>query len=183
MESKMKMLGHPMHPMLITFPVGLLATSLAFDIVYFVNGDRFWARAAFWLIASGLLVGLAAGLAGWADWWGIPANTRAKRIGLIHGLGNVAILAVFGASWFWRLLVSGSDNTDVIAIALSAAGVGMGAVTVWLGGELVDRLGVGVYPGANLDATNSLSAGPAGGPPAPPRRAERAEEPEHRRAA
>ena len=94
MESRTKLFCHPIHPMLIPFPLGLLATSLAFDLVHLLAGGEPWAEVSYWRIAAGIVGGLA-------------------------------------------------------------------ALTGWLGGELVDRLGVGVDLGACLDAPSSLSGRPA----------------------
>ncbi len=159
MESKAKLLGHPIHPMLIVFPLGLLATAVAFDIVGLINNDASWFRISFWMIAAGVLGGLLAAVFGLIDWWAIPSGTRAKNIGLLHGVGNVIIVLLFIASWLLRR--PAPENPSVVALTLSFIGVVLALVTGWLGGELVDRLGVGVDPGAHLDAPSSLSGLPA----------------------
>lgn len=82
MESRIKVAGHPLHPMLIVFPLGLLATAVAFDVAALVSGDAGWFNISFWLIAAGILGGLLAALPGLVDWVAIPNNTRAKAIGL-----------------------------------------------------------------------------------------------------
>src|SRR5204862_6746291 len=89
MESKAKLLGHPIHPMLIVFPLGLLATAMAFDIVGLASGASEWFRISFWMIAAGIIGGLLSAVFGLVDWIAIPAGTRAKTIGLWHGGGNV----------------------------------------------------------------------------------------------
>jgi uncharacterized membrane protein len=159
-ESKVKLFGHPVHPILIVLPLGLLSAAVAFDVVHLVTGDEVFSRVAFWNIAAGILGGLGAAIFGAWDWVHIPSGTRAKRIGLMHGGGNVVVVGLFILSWLLRL---GSDGVkpDVAAYVFSFAGLGLAAVTGWLGGELVDRLGVGVDPGANLNAPNSLSGLPA----------------------
>ena len=99
---------------------------------------------------------VAAAIPGWIDWFAIPQNTRAKWIGLLHGLGNgIGVIGLFGASWFFRM--SDPVNPPPIAFWLSAAGMALSSVTAWLGGELVDRLGIGVTPGAHPDAPSSLT--------------------------
>lgn len=154
MESKAKVLGHPLHPMLIVFPLGLLVTSFIFDVLnYFTHSEKLY-YASFYMIAAGIIGGLLAALPGFVDWIAIPAGTRAKKIGLIHGLGNVIVLVLFAMSWWLRRGVAQAPDSE--AITFSFFGVLLGAVTGWLGGELVDRLGVGVDPGANLNAPNSL---------------------------
>jgi uncharacterized membrane protein len=93
------------------------------------------------------------------DWIALPSGTRAKLIGLWHGGGNVLIVVLFIVSWLIRLNAQSSPN--VFAYILSILGVLLALFTGWLGGELVDRLGVGVDEGANLDAPSSLSGQPA----------------------
>jgi uncharacterized membrane protein len=160
MESRVKLFGHPIHPMLVVFPLGLLVASLFFDFLGIATGNGEFAVVAFWCIAGGILTGLLAAVFGLLDWLPIPGGTRAKTVGLWHGAGNVVVVALFAVSWWLR---SGSPGyvPDGLALALSVVAVAIGGVTGWLGGELVDRLGVGVDPGANLDAPSSLSGRPA----------------------
>ena len=155
MESRAKLFGHPIHQQLIVFPLGLLVTSVVFDVIHLVTSNSFWAVIAFWMIVAGVVGGLAAAPFGLWDWIGIPNKTRAKRIGLLHGVGNVIVLLLFAASIMIR-----KDNTaapEAFALLLSAVGVVVGAVTGWLGGELVTRLSIGVDAGANPEAPSSLS--------------------------
>ena len=159
MESKFKVAGHPLHQMLIVFPLGLLATAVVFDVIFLVTDDPTWAQAAYYMIGAGVITGLAAAVPGTVDWMAIPRGTRAKRIGLIHGLGNVVVVALFAISWYLR-----RDNPllpPTGAVVAGLLGAGISIVTAWLGGELVARLGVGVDDGAHLDAPSSLAGQPA----------------------
>jgi uncharacterized membrane protein len=160
MEIKVKLGGHPVHPILIVFPLGLLATAVVFDIVYLVSSHSQWTVVAYYMIGAGVIGGLAAALFGWLDWVVIPVGTRAKRIGLWHGVGNVVVLALFILSWILRR--ESPDVPPTGAIVAGLVGLVLAAVTGWLGGELVHRLGVGVYDGAHLDSPSSLSELPAG---------------------
>lgn len=161
MESRAKLFGHPMHQMLVVFPLGLLATSVFFDIAALVSDNgRTFATVAYWLIAAGLVGGLVAAVPGFIDWRAIPAGTRAKRIGMAHGLGNVAVLVCFLAAWLLR--TDAADLPHAVSFSLSVTGVGIALLTGWLGGELVSRLGVGVTPGAHLDAPSSLKTSTLG---------------------
>ena len=121
MESKAKLLGHPVHPMLIVFPLGLLATAVIFDVIALTTGNGAWLGMAFYLIAAGVIGGLAAAVFGLIDWLAIPPGTRAKAIGLWHGVGNVVVVALFAVSWFLR---RGSPNSPAtLALILSFVGV------------------------------------------------------------
>jgi uncharacterized membrane protein len=155
MESKAKLFGHPIHQMLIVFPLGLLATSVIFDIIYLGTGNGYWAGISYWMIAAGLISGLIAAVFGLIDWLAIPVKTRAKSVGAVHGLGNVGVVLLFAGSWFLR--GDNPNNPQMMPIVLSFAGCLLSSVTAWLGGELVVRLGVGVDRGANLNAPNSIS--------------------------
>jgi len=159
MESKAKLLGHPVHPMLIVFPLGLLATAVLFDILYLITGNDLFPIVSYWNITAGILGGLAAALFGFIDWLAIPRGTRAKSVGAWHGLGNVAVVVLFFLSWLLRQDVVNFEPGG-LALALAFAGASLAVVTGWLGGELVDRLGVGVDPGAHLNAPSSLSERP-----------------------
>ena len=159
MEAKAKLLGHPIHQMLVVFPLGLLATSFAFDMVFLSTKDGSFGVVSFWMIAAGIIGALAAAVFGLIDWLGIAPNTRAKALGLWHGGGNVVIVILFIASWFLRRDMPTNPGSG--AITLSLLGVLLALVTGWLGGELVDRLGVGVDDGAHLNAPSSLSGRPA----------------------
>jgi uncharacterized membrane protein len=155
MESRAKLFGHPIHQMLIVFPLGLLASSLFFDVIGLATNHAGLVQAAWYMIAAGVVSGLIAAVFGLIDFLGIPGGTRAKRVGMLHGVGNVIVVLLFAASWFLRR--GHPANPGTLPVILSAVGAGLGGVTGWLGGELVDRLGVGVDDGAHLDAPSSLS--------------------------
>jgi len=161
MEARAKLLGHPIHQMLVVLPLGLLTGAVVFDVVGLLAPGAGWGFISFWLIVAGVAGGLLAAVFGLIDFTKIPRNTRAKRIATMHGLGNVVVVLLFSGSLLLRM---GADaSPGLLALILSFAGAGLSMVTGWLGGELVDRLGVGVDDGANLNAPSSLS-GPATAP-------------------
>ncbi len=155
MESRAKAIGHPIHQQLIAFPLGLLSTAVIFDVLRLLTGDDRYAVASFFMIAAGAISGLIAAVFGLIDFLAIPEGTRAKRIGRMHGGGNAVVLLLFALSWFMR---RGADEhvPSAAAFVIALAAVALATVTGWLGGELVDRLGVGVDDDANLDAPVSL---------------------------
>jgi uncharacterized membrane protein len=159
MEARARLLGHAIHQMLIPFPLGLLTTAIIFDVIRMFTGNPLWSTIAFWLILAGIIGGLAAALFGAIDWTAIPRGSRAKRIATVHGLGNVVMVGLFAMSWFMRRDNPAQPETGAVIVSLAAGGLSL--VTAWLGGELVDRLGVGVDEGANVNAPSSLSGRPA----------------------
>jgi uncharacterized membrane protein len=154
MESRAKLFGHPIHQMLIVFPLGLLAMAIIFDIIAIATKTPYWSEVAFWMMASGLITALLAAPFGTIDWFAIPNGTRAKTIGALHGGGNLVVVLLFGGSWLLRREAPATPST--IALVLSFAGGVLAIATGWLGGELVDRLGIGVDEGANPNAPSSL---------------------------
>ena len=160
MEGKAKVMGHPIHPILIPFPLGLLTTSVVFDFVHLLTGEEKWSGISFWMIAAGVIGGLAAAAFGLIDWLAIPSGTRAKAVGLWHGITNVIVVTLFIVSWLLRADAPGAPGT--VAIVLSFVAVGLASLGGFLGGELVVRLGVGVAEGAHLNAPSSLSGRPVG---------------------
>ncbi len=159
MESNSKIFGHPAHTILIAFPLGLLSTAVVFDALHWLTLKPKLGEQGLALTGAGLLGGMAAAPWGFWDWLFIPTGTRAKEVGRWHGLGNAAALAIFGASWALRR--GRPQEPGGLPFALSLLGFALTGVTGWLGGELVDRLGVGVDDGANLNAPSSLSGLPA----------------------
>ena len=99
MESRFKIAGHAVHPMLIVLPLGLLPVSVVFDIIWWVTDDVQYAAVGFFMVAAGLLGAVLAALAGAVDALAIPSGTRAKRIVLLHGSGNLVVAALFAVSW------------------------------------------------------------------------------------
>jgi uncharacterized membrane protein len=124
MESRAKALGHAIHPMLIPFPLGLLATAVVFDIDYLSTGRSGFAVAAAYMIGAGII-------------------------------GGLLVVVLFAVSWLLR--VTNGWEPTAWALVCSFAAVVLAVVTAWLGGELVERLGVGVDEAAGIDAPSSLS--------------------------
>ena len=155
MESNVKLLGHPIHPVLVAFPVALFTIGVVFDLLGVLTGNADFHAVSFWTIGSGLLVGLGAAVFGLIDWLAIRSGTRAKRIGAWHGGGNVVMVLLFAASWWLRLGEPGNAPSGV-SILLGVAGILIALVTAWLGGELVYRLRIGVDEIAGSNAPSSL---------------------------
>ena len=159
MAGKINFLGHPVHPMLVVFPLGLLPAAVACDIIYLIRNNPNWGHVAYWLIAAGVLSGLIAAIFGIADWAALPNGTRAKRIGGWHARVNIVMLVLFAISWWLRLRLP--DRPTPLAIGLGIAALLFGLIGGWLGGEMVYRQSVGVDLDAHVNSPSSLSGRPA----------------------
>jgi uncharacterized membrane protein len=155
MQSRMKLLGHPIHQMLVPIPAGLFIVGAVLDIVHAFVESSWIPTVTYWNIAIGIAAALLAAVFGIADWTKIPSGTRAKRIGSIHGVGNVLAVVLFALALWSRSDAPGYAASGG-ALTLEVIAFAMLGVTAWLGGELVDRLGVGVDDGAHVDAPSSL---------------------------
>lgn len=156
----MRILGHPVHPMFIVYPIGLFTVAILFDILYLILGIAVLPSVAFYMITAGILGGLIAAVFGFIDWLGLPRGSRARHIGAWHGIGNFTMVVLFAISWLLRL--GAVDHVpSTLALILSFLGAAISLVTAWLGGELVYRLGSAVDEGANPNAPSSLSGQPA----------------------
>src|SRR5262249_50806093 len=158
MESRAKIFGHAIHPILIVFPLGLFATAVIFDAIGWVTGNGRWLEISFWMIAAGIIGGLAAALFGLIDWLAIPSGTRAKAIGTWHGLGNVAVMLLFVASWLLRW--PNPPNPGAFPVMLSLAGPSPAPGAGWLGGGRVERGGLRVGGRAQRDGADQRSGRP-----------------------
>jgi len=135
--------SHPLHPMLVTFPIAFLIGALASDLAFWWSGDPFWARASFWLIAGGLVGGTAAALAGMTDFLTIPKIREMTR-GWGHFLAAVVVISFASANFMlrWEDPATGVLPWGVLISAITAV---MLAVTGYLGGKLVFHELVGTY--------------------------------------
>ena len=132
--------GHPLHPLLVTIPVGLFVAALVSDIVFVTDGSHGWAVASRWLLGGGLAGALLAALAGFADFAG-NARIREFRDAWLHLFANLTLVLIQGVNLILRL--PDADVAGSIGIVLSAAAVLILLFSGWKGGELVFRHGVG----------------------------------------
>lgn len=147
MASTASIGGHPIHPMLIPFPIALWSTSFAVDVLfYFVRNDSLLLISKF-LLAAGCLGALAAALPGFVDFLGLRQR-EVKRLARWHAILNVLALVIFAASFYLRTR-AGAPMVDYhlrIPFLLSLLGVILITISGWLGGELAYKHGVGVTP-------------------------------------
>jgi uncharacterized membrane protein len=132
---------HPIHPMLVVFPIGLWVASLVFDIVHYFTGDQLWRTLAFWNMAAGIVGALAAAVPGLIDY--TEMQGRARRIANWHMALNFGVTGLFVVNLLLRTRW-GQQMVVVDPLPLSLLGCLLLGVSGWLGGEMVyvERVGV-----------------------------------------
>src|SRR5205809_946058 len=146
-RSTAKIADHPIHPMLIPFPIVCFVGTFVTDIVYTRNHDAGWATASHWLLAIGLVMAALAAVAGLTDYLG---DERLRRLGdaLKHMLANVTAVVLELVNLLLRLKDPGF--IDSTGIYISGIVVLILLYSGWKGGDLVYRHGVGVHDTSNL---------------------------------
>ena len=144
--SKAKVAGHPLHPMLVAFPVAFYVGALVSFIAYALTDDPFWFRVGYVSNVGGVIMALVAAVPGFVDWYaGIPAGTRAKQVGLTHMTLNVSALALFAINlWASNGGWDSAQPNATPAILLTLLGVMCTVAAGWFGWTLVQTHHVGV---------------------------------------
>jgi uncharacterized membrane protein len=136
--------GHPVHPILVTIPIGAWTSSIVLDIVAMASDDPDGLpRASAWLLGIGLVGAVLAAIWGSIDLSTIPANTVARRTGLTHATLNSVALVLFLVSLLLRRS-QGLDDVGTLPFLLSVLGLVVLGVSGWLGGRLAYRYGMRV---------------------------------------
>lgn len=151
-----KLGSHPIHPMLIPFPIAFLVAVLASDLAFWATANSFWAEASIWLLGAGLVMAAAAAVAGLTDFLGNSA-IRALGAAWQHMIGNVAAVVLSLVSFLIRLGAGAAEGVLPWGLLISALVAALLVYTGWKGGSLVYDHRVGMHPEA-----------PAGSPPEEP---------------
>lgn len=144
-QSRIAILGHPIHAMSVSFPIALTFCTLFADSLYWWTGDPFWARGALWAIGGAFLFGMLAGLSGTAELLLVP-GIRVRAAAWTHFVIAVTLLSLLGTNWGFRLF--GYESAVLpYGILLSALGVLVVGFTGWHGGKLVFDYRLGISKG------------------------------------
>jgi len=136
MQTPASIKGHPLHPILVTFPIGLWIFSLAADIIYFARLNAGpWADIAFYTMAGGIAGALLAAVPGLIDLFSV-SDPKLRRIGIIHMVLNLIVVALYCINWGLRF---GQNRVPVGLFILNIISVILLFVSGWLGGTLVHR--------------------------------------------
>jgi len=134
-ESKIAIAGHPLHAMLVAFPIALAFSTLGADLLYLWTGNDFWAQVAGYAVFFAFAMGVLAGLTGTAELL-LVRGIRNRSASWTHFVLAVMLLSLFGANWIIRI---GNAEGAVlpVGLGLSLVAAGMTALTGWHGGKLV----------------------------------------------
>lgn len=139
MQGKATVAGHPIHPILVTFPIGCFVAAVVCDIVSIWAGPVFWAPMSTWLLLFGILGALLAAFFGFVDYLTAPMTAHAKNVAAWHMTLNVAVIIIFG----WACAVRFLDHTSPAGYALTGLGIVILAVSGVIGGEVAHQHLVG----------------------------------------
>ena len=141
--SSANVMGHPIHPILITIPIGFFVATFLFDLVFWQTGDQAFATGALWLLGAGLIGAALAAVTGLIDFLGDP-RIRAAGDARQHAIGNVILVLVQLFSFYQRYRY-GAGAVVPLGLTLSLVAVGIMAFTGWKGGEMVFRHRIAVH--------------------------------------
>jgi len=132
-KSTAQIAGHPIHPMLVTIPIGLWVFSFVSDLVFVGGGRPIWHDLAFYTMAGGILGALAAAVPGMIDLFSMR-DAQTKRIGFVHMAINLTVVLLFALNLGWR---TNADPHASGPVWLSFVAILLLGISGWLGGEMV----------------------------------------------
>jgi uncharacterized membrane protein len=140
--SKVSVARHPLHPMLVHFPIALLVAALGTDLMYWYVGDAFWARMSHWLIGGGTAMGMLAAATGTVELLWVR-DIRLLTAAWSHFVAAMVLLSIGSANWVLRL---GAQESFILPWGLYASVLTLVAVSMAgvVGGKLVYEHQVGV---------------------------------------
>jgi uncharacterized membrane protein len=139
--SAVALVGHPIHVMMVHFPVAFVVATLGVDVFYWWSADPFWVRAGLWAAGFAFWTGVAASLVGTAELL-LVRGIRLREASWSHAVAAMTLVAIAGANWGVRLI----DPSAVLphGLALSALASVMVGFAGWHGGKLVFDHGIGI---------------------------------------
>lgn len=142
MRSKLHLKGHPLHPILVAFPIAFFIGTLVFDAWGYLRDNPDLWRTGGYLEAAGVVMGLLAAVPGVVDYFSVvPPDSSAKKRATKHGLLNVGMVVLFALVWFYR---RSSEEASPAVVGAELVGVVLMGISGWLGGTLVHRNQIGV---------------------------------------
>lgn len=150
-RSTARIAGHPLHPMVIPFPIAFFVSAFATDLAYLNTRDPGWAEASMWLLGAGIATALLAAVLGFTDFFG---NRRVRRIrdAWLHMIGNLIAVLLQVVSFYLRSTGGVEEAVAPVGVTLSGVVVALLLFNGWKGWELVYRHHVGVSDEVSPDA-------------------------------
>jgi uncharacterized membrane protein len=142
-HSTAKIAGHPLHPMIVPFPIAFFVSTFVTDLVYVNTGDPGWARASMWLLGAGISMALLAAILGFTDFLG-ERRVRALRTAWLHMIGNLIAVLLAAVSFYLRVRDGFDAAVAPVGVTLSGVVLVLLLFNGWMGWELVYRHHVGV---------------------------------------
>ena len=139
MQGKATVAGHPVHPVLVTFPIGCFVAAVVSDLISIWRGPAFWADMSTALLLFGVLGALLAAFFGFVDYLTAPMSAQAKRLAGWHMTLNVAAIVIFGVACAVRF----HDHASGAGYGLTGLGIVVLAISGVLGGQVAHRHLVG----------------------------------------
>lgn len=149
--SKASVMGHPIHPVLVPFPIAFLVSVVLTDLAFYGTRNAFWAEVSMWLVGAGLISGVLAAVFGLIDFAAVD-KVRSHAAAWVHFVGNAIVLLIALGS----LLLRVKDPVTAVlpmGMTLSFIDAGLLFVTGWYGGELVYRHRIGLAAAAAEERT------------------------------
>lgn len=144
MRSKAQIKSHPIHPILVGFPVAFFTGTVFFDFLCLIQRQSDFGSVARYLLIAGIIMSIATAVPGFIDFlYTVPPASSAKQRAATHGLLNVCMLALFILALVFR---AGADSPGAVPMILECAGFVVMSIAGWLGGTLVHRNQIGVDP-------------------------------------
>lgn len=142
MRSKANIKGHPLHPVLISFPIAFFVGTLLFEAIGVATGRGDLNHIAYYLEIAGIVFALLAAVPGVIDLvYTVPPKSSGKKRGVRHGIINVTVVIIFSIAWYMRRQ---PDTSVYLLLALETVGVVLLTIAGWLGGTLVYRNEIGI---------------------------------------
>ena len=139
MQGKATLAGHPIHPILITFPIGCFVASVISDIIFLASGSSFWGAMSMWLAGFGVVGGLLAAFSGFVDYLSAPMSTQARTVANWHATLNLGVVILFAVAFAVRYF----DQASTWGHVATLIGFCLLLVSGVLGGQLAHRYLVG----------------------------------------
>lgn len=150
MRSNVEVVGHPLHPIVVTIAIGAFVSAFIFDIAALATNAPTWFEMSYWTLLIGVCAGIISAMTGLYDYMTLPMSDQARRVATIHLLLNLTFMALFIASLILKSFYAAAGLTPVpygrtvTTFVLDIIGIVVLLASGWYGGEIVYRHGVAV---------------------------------------